>query len=196
MIIVITGGSGSGKSEHAENKASELSDGKKYYLATMKIYGEEGIKKVERHRRLREGKGFYTLEYSEDIYRAADEICEDSTVLIECMSNLLANEMYRDYGLSSELNPPSQNDEKANSADIVDKIIGDVRCLSRKAKNLVIVTNNVSEDGELYDEETLRYIDNLGRINARLFEMADLAYESVVGILIPVAERINKVYLL
>ena len=65
MITLVLGGSGSGKSAYAEH----LLDGKtnKYYIATMQVYDAEGEKKVARHRRLRAGKGFVTMEQLRDI---------------------------------------------------------------------------------------------------------------------------------
>ena len=47
MLIVVTGVSGSGKSEYAEQICCRLSgDRKKYYIATMQPYGEEGKKRI------------------------------------------------------------------------------------------------------------------------------------------------------
>ena len=63
MFALIFGGSGSGKSEYAEKLSCELAQkNEKYYIATMIPYGEEGKKRVERHKKLREGKDFYTIE--------------------------------------------------------------------------------------------------------------------------------------
>ena len=62
MIVVVTGASGSGKSEYAEGVAVKLAGkGDLYYLATMRVYGEEGVRRVERHRKLRAGKDFKRL---------------------------------------------------------------------------------------------------------------------------------------
>lgn len=61
MITLVTGGSGSGKSAYAESLLSSC-EGIRYYIATMQIYDAEGEKKVERHRKLRAGKGFLTIE--------------------------------------------------------------------------------------------------------------------------------------
>ena len=62
MILVI-GGSGSGKSAYAEKVALECQKEKRhFYLATMHVFGEEGQKKVERHKRMRAGKGFVTID--------------------------------------------------------------------------------------------------------------------------------------
>ena len=63
MMVLVTGASGSGKSEYAEGVAVKLAGkGNLYYLATMRVYGEEGARRVERHRKLRAGKGFQTVE--------------------------------------------------------------------------------------------------------------------------------------
>lgn len=47
MMVVVTGASGSGKSEYAEGVAVKLAGkGDLYYLATMRVYGEEGVRRV------------------------------------------------------------------------------------------------------------------------------------------------------
>ena len=66
MMVVVTGGSGSGKSAYAESLFQEFS-GEKIYIATMQVYDEEGKEKVARHRKLREGKGFLTIESPENV---------------------------------------------------------------------------------------------------------------------------------
>ena len=45
MLTVVTGGSGSGKSELAENIAVKFT-GKKYYIAAMQPFGEEALKRI------------------------------------------------------------------------------------------------------------------------------------------------------
>lgn len=52
MILLVTGGSASGKSEYAENRALQLAkteQKKLIYLAAMKPFGEEAAKRIERH---------------------------------------------------------------------------------------------------------------------------------------------------
>ena len=53
MLILVTGGSASGKSEYAEQCITMLHKGKNtlLYLATMQPYGEEGAARVEKHRK-------------------------------------------------------------------------------------------------------------------------------------------------
>ena len=98
MLELVTGGSGSGKSAYAESRICEWNrqDPKPlFYIATMYPYGEETEKKIERHRMLRKGKGFETLEWYTGLKLHLEEgSLQGSDVLLECMSNLVANEMY------------------------------------------------------------------------------------------------------
>ena len=99
MLILVTGGSGSGKSEYAENTAVRLAKEEGlplYYIAAMKPYGEEGRRRVERHRRLRAGKGFETWERYMDLKGLA--LPKRGVALLECLSNLTANEMFEPEG--------------------------------------------------------------------------------------------------
>lgn len=172
MVIIISGGSGSGKSAYAEKKILSLRGVEPlYYLATMQIYDAEGKKKVERHRKLRAGKGFVTIEQPLNVGAAADAVEERASVLLECMSNLIANEMFT----NAEAGLP-----EASQVEV--RVMDGVRRLAERTTLLVIVTNNVFEDGSSYDEGTMRYMETLGRINCRLAELADEVTEVVTGI--------------
>lgn len=176
MLTLVIGGSGSGKSSYAEDLLSNYVE-KKYYLATMQIYGEEGQAKVDRHRKMREGKNFITLEYCRDIRNAIKELPEDGSgvVLLECMSNLVANEMFVE-------------DIKRDSEEVVPKILGDIEALNAAARELVIITNNVAEDGVKYDEATMDYIKAISDINVKISDVADKVIEVVVGIPLTIKE--------
>ena len=178
MMTLIIGGSGSGKSAYAEDYMVSISeDRKKYYIATMQIYDEEGKRKVERHRMLRGGKGFSTIEQPVDIGKAAEKMeAEDRTALLECVSNLTANEMF-----SGEV--------PGTEEVITEKIVGGIAVLNRELTHLVIVSNNVFEDGNVYDKTTMAYIRAMGRINQKLAEMADEVVEVVVGIPIVIKDK-------
>lgn len=188
MITLVTGGSGSGKSAYAESLLYSC-EGIRYYIATMQIYDAEGEKKVERHRKLRAGKRFLTIEspmnvgkiefacageveqaqYRQEAERKVQGSSEKKSALLECMSNLTANEMFTKDGMKSE-------------EEVVEKIVSEMQTLSQKLDNLVIVTNNVFEDGVIYDAGTMEYLKALGRINAALARLADRVAEVVVGI--------------
>lgn len=180
MIVLVTGASSSGKSAIAEEIAVRLSGGKQlYYIATMHAYGEEGAARVDRHRKKREGKNFITLEKYRDVHTVETEA--DATCLLECMSNLVANEMYDD----------DRAEDVANEG-LAAKIAGNVLWLAGRIENLVIVTNEVFSDGCQYDSECVKYIEILGRINQELAGKSDVVIESVVGI--PIVLKGDKMY--
>lgn len=184
MITLVLGGSGSGKSAYAEH----LLDGKtnKYYIATMQVYDAEGEKKVARHRRLRAGKGFVTIEQPRDIGevdfskraqqameppdRAGQNVTErPRCALLECMSNLVANEMF------------AKNKIRLRD-EVTAQILDGIEALNRQLAHFLIVTNNVFEDGISYEETTAEYIEAMGQVNERLAAMADTVIEVVAGI--------------
>lgn len=179
MIILITGGSGSGKSAYAEKYITMLSNRDIYYIATMRIFDEEGQAKAERHQKMRRGKGFQTIEQPTAIEQVQNKIpartISESTALLECISNLTANEMF------SGKNPETKE-------AVIEKILQGVEQLGKKLKYFVIVTNNVFEDGNIYDETTMEYLKAMGSINENLAVMADKVFEVVAGIPIVVKE--------
>lgn len=180
MMTFIIGGSGSGKSAYAENTVDLLAAGKKkYYIATMQVFDGEGQKKVERHQKLRSGKGFLTIEQPTDIEKALEKMENgEKTALLECISNLAANEMF------SGVIPVVEE-------RVVEKIVTGITVLKKKLTHLVIVGNNVFEDGRVYDETTMAYIRAMGRVNAALAAMAEEVVEVVVGIPVVVKSERN-----
>ncbi len=193
-MTLIFGGSGSGKSGYAERYISEISrDSIKYYLATMQVLDGEGQKKVEKHRIQRSGKGFFTIEQPVQIEEAIEKMkrleqieqmeqtehghgAVKRAVLLECISNLAANEMFF-------------KDTVKDGKEVAEKIISGIQKLQKSVKQLVIVSNNVFEDGISYDETTMEYIRTMGRINERLAQMAELVIEVVVGIPVIIKEK-------
>lgn len=171
MITVITGGSGSGKSAYAEDYTGRIACGmQKYYLATMQIFDAEGERKIKRHQNLRAGKQFLTIEQPVSIEESIGKMeCVNAAVLLECMSNLVANEMFGE-------------EIPQGARSVADKVMAGIERLAQKAVHLVIVTNNVFEDGVSYDAATMEYIEALGNINERMAAMADELIEVVVGI--------------
>lgn len=190
MLYLVTGGSASGKSEYAEKLAMKLHEerfpqGKLYYVATMAVYDEECRRRVEKHRAMRSGKGFDTVECQTCLEQV--EAAEGDVLLVECLSNLLANEMYQEQGrirarLSAAGDPAEEALRQAEEA-----VVRPLLALADRAGGLVAVTNEVFSDGARYDEEMETYLMLLGRINARLAEAAQGVTEVVCSI--PVAQK-------
>ena len=168
MLIMLTGGSACGKSAYGE-KMAVLGPKPLYYIAAMRPYDDECLKKIARHRELRKDKGFLTIER----YTGVDtlELPEKGgTALLECLCNLTANEMY--------IQPDAP-------VDPVVTVVAGVENLRRQTDTLIVITNDVGSDNEEYSDETRRYIRALGTINAQVATMADRVYEMVAGIPLP-----------
>lgn len=181
---MVYGGSASGKSSYAESFAMSLQgDGRMLYIATMYPYkwgkaelDPETMQRIERHRAMRADKGFDTVE----CYRHVEHIVtkRQDVLLLECMSNLLANEMYLEpdadagSGMSKTMSPVSK------------KIVQALIDLSTRVQDVVIVTNDVFSDGGnlTYDESTREYVKNLAQINCALAREAATVTEVVCGI--------------
>ncbi len=176
MMTLVLGGSGSGKSAYAEDYLLRAAgDKKKYYIATMQIRDAEMQAKVDRHHGLRQGKGFSSIEQPTELEQAVLQMEPAGAVLLECMSNLTANEMF-------------SGEQPVDRQTVIEKILRGVEALKNHADPLVIVTNNVFEDGIVYDSATMEYIEALGRINERLAAAADEVVEVTAGI----AQRIKR----
>ncbi len=173
MITLVIGKPDSGKSLIAEDIMSKISCKEKYYLATMLIYDEAGKERIEKHRKLREGKNFVTLEVPYKIDRALDRIDEPEScaVLLECIANLVGNEMYENPDRAKLCKPDIPQKER-----FTDEIMGDIKKLSDKVKDLVIVTNRYSMD-ENSDEMTRLYIELIDLVNKKLIKCADRIVE-------------------
>ena len=169
MFLVITGGSGSGKSAYAEQCVLDFGPAERIYIATMFPFDEECDRRIRRHREMRRQKQFSTLECYTGLKTA--DIPEDSVVLLECMSNLTANEMYQEGGAGGQT---------------VEEILAGIRYLLKRVRHLVVVTNEIFSDGIDYDSETMRYQSYLGQINSEMGRMADQVTEVVYGIPITV----------
>ena len=138
----------------------------------MQVYDAEGRKKVARHQRLRAGKGFQTIEQTRDIHKAAEIIVRDrkqteNAALLECMSNLTANEMYQENGSGDAC---------------VQEILKGIHHVLSHSDHLVFVTNEIFSDGIEYDPETTRYQQYLGEMNCELAKLADVVVEVVYSI--------------
>ena len=161
MLTLVIGGAGSGKSAFAEALVCRR-NGKKLYLATMLPHGAEALTRIEKHRAQRAGRGFETLERGLDLEHAP--IPTGADILLEDLSNLLANEIFDPAGGG------------------VDAARRGIEHLISESDNLTVVTNEIFSDGADYDAESLRYMRLLAELNREIAARADLAVELVCGL--------------
>lgn len=164
-MILIIGGSASGKSAFAEKLLAERAGGKKTYLATMAASGEEAHRRISRHRLQREGLGYTTIECPARIASVIGQ-CEEA-VLLEDLGNLTANEMFPAEGFREE---------------VAEQIAGELFQLDDACRVLIVVTNEVFSDTGNYSLQTRQYIRELGRLNCFAASRAREVWEVICGI--------------
>ena len=191
MMFLIIGGAGSGKSAFAEDLLVNLSGNKmsRVYIATMEPYGEEAAARIRKHREARARKNFITCERyvnlagltDEDFIKSAADknlnlnLDLNSAILLECLGNLCANELY-------SANGAGENTEDAIWRGILN--------LYAKCKILIIVSNEIFCGGKDYQGDTERYLRILARLNRKIAALSDGVCEISCGV--PVWYKLNE----
>ena len=173
MLVFVYGGSGSGKSEYAENRILEAGEMPRFYVATMEPFGAEGRKRIERHRALRAGKGFVTVECPTHFEEL--QLPVKGAVLLEDLSNLVANEIWSEHG-------------RGWSDNLCPQICQGIRRLSDEQRLVVVVGNDIHRDGEPQTPEMESYLSLLAQCQTTLASLAEEVTEVVCGIKIVVKE--------
>lgn len=165
MVTLVIGGAASGKSEFAEGLVLAAGDRPRYYIATMQPFDQECRERIRRHREMRAKKRFETVECFVNLERVT--LPRQGVVLLECVSNLVANELYSPEGAGDRCE---------------ESVRRGIRRLRAQCKELVIVSNEVFSGGSGYEGDTKRYLRVLARVNRLLAQEADRVYEVVCGI--------------
>ena len=168
MLLFVLGGSGSGKSAWAEERIVQSGIGRRAYIATMEPLGAEGQARIARHRAMRAGKGFATLERTTDL--AGLPVEPGCAALLEDLTNLFANEWFT-----------------VSREGAADRVLAGIRRLRDAAALTVVVGNDLFGDGLDYDGDTRTYLLALADLHRRVAAEADGVYEVVCGI--PICHR-------
>lgn len=163
MMTLVIGGAASGKSEYAESLLLHT-PAPRYYIATMQPFGEEAMRRICRHRAMRAQKQFETIECYTNL--ASVRLPARCAVLLECMSNLTANEKFAPEGAG---------------AYAFEAIVNGIDSLRQQSDRLVIVSNEVFTGGNQYAGDTEHYLRLLAQINRALAARADAVCEVVCG---------------
>jgi len=186
--FLIIGGSGSGKSAMAERLAVRLADAGKtrlplYYLATLQVgHDPENRQRVQRHRLQRQGLGFQTREVPLGLGDALAQgliPAAESVVLLEDLSNLLANEMFLPAG--------------AGLAAAGDRLSADLALLFSRVRHVVVVSNDLFADAMHDDAWTSQYKAALGSLNRLTASRAGSVVEAVCGLPMIYRDQTGKI---
>jgi adenosylcobinamide kinase/adenosylcobinamide-phosphate guanylyltransferase len=169
MKIFISGGCKNGKSYHAQRLAKALCAtqqvGSLYYIATMKPVDAEDDERIVRHRQERKGWGFQTVEQPYDIEKILDKCDCGSSFLLDSLTALLANEMFLPDGNVNE--------------HVAVKITDGLRLVTNAVKNIVIVSDFIYSDAQIYDQLTEKYRESLAQIDRVAAIHCDIVLEIV-----------------
>ncbi|MCL2530408.1 MAG: bifunctional adenosylcobinamide kinase/adenosylcobinamide-phosphate guanylyltransferase, partial [Coriobacteriia bacterium] len=169
----VYGGCCSGKSTFAEQLLLNLaSTGEKWYVATMWPEGPDAQRRIHRHQAMRADKGFISCERYLDVKGLAVSessavIPKGSAVLLECLGNLVANEMFQSEGAGEEA---------------LQVILEGITALAARAAHLIVVSNEVGSDGAPYSAQTQAFQQVLGALNREVCALSTCAVEMVCGI--------------
>jgi len=167
VFTLVIGGAASGKSEYAESLVLASPHFPRYYLATMEPFDDEGRVRVERHRKMRAEKRFETVERYTDL--ASLRLPGRGAVLLECVGNLAANELYSPSGAG-------------NAADALSAIVEGVESVLAQCEDLVAVSNEVFTGGMDYAPGTKDYLRLVAEVNRALARRADRVCEVMCGL--------------
>jgi adenosylcobinamide kinase/adenosylcobinamide-phosphate guanylyltransferase len=137
------------------------------YIATMKSVDAEDDERIARHRRDREGWGFSTVEQPADIEKILDKCDRGSSFLLDSLTALLANEMFLPDGSVNE------------HADV--KIIDGLLRVTNAINNIVIVSDFIYSDAQVYDQLTEEYRKSLAKIDRAAVTHCDVVLEIAYG---------------
>lgn len=179
-MILVYGTASSGKSDVAENIAVKKYQNEKIndkslqliYLATMETSSEASKQRINRHREKRYGKGFTTVE---EMYKPLSKKTEikGNVVLLECLSNLCANVMFKKYG--------DEDVSEIEINELSEDIARELVTLAEITKELIIVSNDIFSDGIKYDKWTDNYMKLLARVNRLIADKCDEVIEVING---------------
>lgn len=167
MTIFLSGGCKSGKSSLAQTLAVALSkNSRRYYVATMIPHDGEDAARISRHIENRAGLGFETLECGRDILRCLDGADESACFLLDSVTALLANEMFRD----------GQTDTAAP-----ERLARGLLAFTGRVKNAVFVSDYIYSDAALFEEGTEVYRQGLALVDRTLAKHCDSVAELCAG---------------
>ncbi len=163
-VILVTGGSRSGKSRYALELALEYS--RRVFIATAEITDREMEERIARHRRER-GDLFLTVEEPLDLAGAISRVPSDTQVaLVDCLTVWLGN-LFHQLG-DVDLNSPY--------------IQAFLKTLEAPPCDLILVTNELGMGLVPGDALSRRFRDVAGLLNQEVARRAHEVIFTVCGI--------------
>jgi adenosylcobinamide kinase / adenosylcobinamide-phosphate guanylyltransferase len=173
-IIFICGGVRSGKSSFAESRAdfykSAVPEAALHYIACGRAVDDEMSQRIRRHQdnRRKSEHSWMTWECPVNVGSLYENFSSKDIVLLDCVTTLLTNEMF--------------SAESINERKLTEKIVRDVKKLSKNAGKLILVSNDVFCEPVSTNDFVKSFTRTLGMVHQKLVEISDEAYSVKNGI--------------
>lgn len=170
MLIFISGGVRSGKSSFAEKMASEIagSENNLHYIATSKPYDDEMIARIRKHQSDRSMglQQWRTWEKSTMLDQLAGRFTDKDVVLIDCLTTLLANELFTNGCWLKE----------HAVIQLIQRLQSTFKVFQQNTKATLIVSNEIFNGGIPEDSGSTLYLQQLGKLHQFLTGISDQVY--------------------
>ncbi len=176
-VIMVTGGSRSGKSVIAENKAKENGGRSVLYLATAIPVDEDMKERIRIHQERRDSN-WGTYEGYRDLGDVIKNT-EKSTILLDCVTVLITNILFEEERDFDKLTPGEIEDLEH---EIMKELSSLLKAIRDTNKNLVVVTNEVGMSVVPSYRLGRIFSDIAGKANQLVASLSDEVYISISGI--------------
>ena len=179
-IILITGGSRSGKSAFAQKQA-EARPGPRAYVATCPAIDREMEERIRKHRAARRGRGWETVEETVDLAGVIRREKGCRLLLVDCLTLWINNLLYE----------AEQRGERFSEEDAADRCRELIDAAATFSGTVIFVTNEVGMGIVPGNEAARRFRDVAGRCNQEMAAAADRVTLVVSGIPLEIKELLK-----
>jgi adenosylcobinamide kinase/adenosylcobinamide-phosphate guanylyltransferase len=169
-IILVTGGSRSGKSRHAQ-KLAESQDGLRAFIATCPVIDGEMRARVRKHQRARKPSDWHTIEETLDLAGALLRSRDYAVVLVDCVTLWVNNVLYE----------AMQRGKTVSETQIARLCRQALDACGQHPGTIIFVTNEVGMSIVPDNQLSRRYRDLAGRANQIIAAASDQVYFLVCG---------------
>ena len=170
-ITLIIGGCRSGKSRYAQRLAERLGE-RRLFIATAPVVDDEMRRRVARHREMRRGRGWDTIEENIHLAQCLRDATNHEVVLCDCLTLWVGNLQFA----------ASQEGSSLEEETIVRHSREVCRAARSISARVLFVTNEVGMGIVPGDEYSRRFRDLAGRCNQEMAAAADSVTLLVSGL--------------
>ena len=176
-VIMVTGGSRSGKSVLAEQKAREHGKRSVLYIATAIPTDEDMQERIRIHQERRDSQ-WGTYEGYRDLGDVIRET-EKSTILLDCITVLITNILFEE---ERDFDTISKEEIADIEADVMKELGNIVKGARDGDKTLILVTNELGMSMVSSYRLGRIFTDMAGKANQLLASLSEEVYISISGV--------------